>query len=240
MIAKDQPTIFGGKVLAALSSRADGKMKFGVGGDNTVLQNRLAFLKKAGIDSAHTTQVAVTFETGDFTKYREAKASEKNVGIADSGNVQHADALVVAHPNHALFLPLADCVGAILFDPKNHILMVSHLGRHSTEQDGGRKSVMYLHDNFGTNPADVLVWLSPAVGKATYPLHAFNGTGLKEVVAGQLQRAGVLKKHIEISSIDTAHDGNYYSHSEFLKGNRAENGRFAVVAMMHAQGEPAA
>lgn len=240
MITKDQPTVFGSTVIAALSSRVDGTMKFGVGDDTTVLQNRLAFLKKTGIDPAHTTQVVVTYDTDDFTKYRLARADEKSVGISSPAVVQPADALVITHPNHALFLPLADCVGAILFDSKNHILMVSHLGRHSTEQDGGRKSVIYLHDNFGTNPADVLAWLSPAVGKTTYPLHAFNGRGLQEVIAGQLQQAGVLKKHIEISSIDTANDENYYSHSEFLKGNRAENGRFAVVAMMHVQGEPAA
>jgi polyphenol oxidase len=240
MIAKDQPTIFGDSLIAALSSRGDGNLKFGLEDNDTVLKNRLTFLKNVAIDPAYTTLVAITYDTDDFTKYRIADLTEKSVGMADSSHVKYADALVAQQPGHALFLPLADCVGAILFDPKKRILMVSHLGRHSAEQEGGRKSVAYLQDTFGANPADLLVWLSPAVGKATYPLQALSGKGLQEVIAEQLQAAGVVKAHIEASPIDTARDENYYSHSEFLKGNRQENGRFAIVAMMPAQGKPAA
>ncbi|HEY5695620.1 MAG TPA: laccase domain-containing protein [Candidatus Saccharimonadales bacterium] len=238
MIDADQPTIFGSAVTAAISSKGDGNMKFGIGDEAEVRRNRRAFLEAAGISIDHTTLVAITYDTDDFTKYRIVDDGEKGVGMHAMDDTVHADALVTTTPNHALFLPLADCVGAILYDPEHHVLMVSHIGRHSAEMDGGKRSVQYLADTFHTNPAKLQVWLSPGVGRETYPLHQFGGRGLQEVIIDQLQDAGVTHENIEASHIDTAKSKDYYSHSEYLKGND-EQGRFAIVAEMRAQGEPA-
>lgn len=240
MIQADQPTIFGRGVIAAVSSKQDGNLKFGVADDAETLENRQRFLNTLGIDINHTSLVGITYDTDDFAKYRIASLHDKTVGMLVSNMTQHVDALVVDQPNHALFLPLADCVGAVLYDPMRKLLMVSHLGRHSVEQEGAGKSVRYLVENFGIKPTDLLVWLSPAVGKATYPLTAFSGKSLYEVIVGQLTGVGVKQENIEVSDVDTATDKNYYSHSQYLKGNEAEKGRFAIVAMMIGQGEPAA
>jgi len=239
MIATDQPTIFGSGVIAAVSSKNDGNIKFGLDDDTETLANRQAFLEKAGIDIHHTSLVGITYDTEDFAKYRIATSHDKTIGMLAPNMQNHVDALVVTQPNHALFLPIADCAGAILYDPKKRILMVSHLGRHSAEQHGAQRSVEYLQEECGSLPADLKVWLSPAVGKATYPLHQFHGRSLHEVLKEQLLHAGIAEKNLAISPIDTATDPNYYSYSEYLKGNRAEPSRFAVVAMMTVQGEPA-
>jgi copper oxidase (laccase) domain-containing protein len=164
--------------------------------------------------------------------------AEKQAGMSAGIKAEYADALVTDQPGHALFLPLADCMGVILYDPTHHALMVSHVGRQSAEIDGARRSVKYLKGTFSSNPAELKIWLSPAVGKATYPLHRFGGKGLQEVVTDQLLASGVLEQNIEKSDIDTAASENYYSHSQHLKGND-ELGRFAVVAEMYGQGEPA-
>ncbi len=238
MIATDQPTIFGNEIIAALSSKQDGNMKFGIAMDADTLQNRKDFLRKAGIDMAHTTLVRITYDTDDFAKYRIVTHKDKHRGMEPVQEVDVADALVVDQPSHALFLPLADCVGMILYDTKHHVLMVSHVGRHSAESEGAKRSVEYLARHHQTQPGDIKVWLSPAVGKASYPLHAFGGQSLHEVITSQLDTVGIKADHIEISLIDTATSENYYSHSEFLKGND-EPGRFAIVAMMTVQGEPA-
>ncbi|HEU5121438.1 MAG TPA: laccase domain-containing protein [Candidatus Saccharimonadales bacterium] len=230
MITHDQPTIFDSMVVAALSSKEDGNMKFGLDDPSTVIANRRGFLQKVGILIGQTSLVGVTYETDNFTKYRIATADEKSLGMLQPSTTQYVDALVVTEPGHALFLPLADCAGVIFYDPEHQVLMVSHLGRHSVEQYGARKSVEYLEKNFMTNPTKLLVWISPSVGKATYPLHAFQDKSLQEVILEQLRASGVVS--IETSNVDTAHDDNYYSHSQFLKGNIADNGRFAIVAMM--------
>jgi copper oxidase (laccase) domain-containing protein len=238
MISAHQPTIFGASVIAAISSKADGTMKFETGGEPAIVKNRQAFLKSVGVDPKETTLVGVTYETEDFAKYRIVDEDEKGIGIENRDNVIAADALVTHNPRHALFLPLADCVGAVLYDEEHHALMVSHLGRHSTEMQGAKKSVEFLRNQYGTNVARLKVWLSPGVGKASYPLVSFHGQSLHEVIESQLEAAGVLRENIENGHIDTAESDDYYSHSQFLKGN-GEHGRFAVIAMMREQGEPA-
>jgi copper oxidase (laccase) domain-containing protein len=238
MITSDQPTIFGSAVIAAISSKTDGNMKFGTGSEAEVEENRRQFLRSAGTDIGRTTLVSITYDTDNFAKYRVVNADEKSAGMLQSSEVDAADALVTDQPGHALFLPLADCIGIILYDPERRVLMVSHVGRHSAEIDGARRSVKYLKDTFASNPAELKVWLSPGVGKASYPLHRFGGKGLQEVIMDQLLASGVQEPNIEKSNIDTATSENYYSHSEYLKGND-DYGRFAIVAEMRAQGEPA-
>lgn len=239
MIAADQPTIFGSEVIAAVSSVQDGNLKFDVHETDTqVIENRRKFLEKAGLDIAHTTLVSLTYKTDNFAKYRMVEDDDKRDGMTKNSE-NYADALFTIHADHALFLPIADCVGVILHDSKQKLLMVSHVGRHSAEIEGALKSVQFMEAH-GGRAANINVWLSPAVGKATYPLHAYEGKSLHEVITQQLQKAGVRNENIEVSNVDTASDENYYSHSQFLKGAEAKPGRFAIVAMMSAQGEPAA
>jgi copper oxidase (laccase) domain-containing protein len=241
MIKADQPTIFGKNVVAAVSSVSDGNLRFGRGDDEDTFQNRLAFLHTAGINPEDATLVQVTYENAEhFERYKIATEDQKGEGIFAPKSNTIADALATAQPGHALFLPLADCAGLILYDAKQQVLMVSHVGRHSAEIDGAAKSVAYLEKNFASEPKDIKVWVSPAVGKATYPIRAKGGKSLHEIISEQLEQARVPKENVEICSVDTASDENYFSHSQFKAGNRNFDGRHAIVAMMMgAQGEPA-
>lgn len=233
MIEHDQPTIFGDKVVVAVSSVANGPMNFRGHDPDEVRANRLMFLEAAGVDPLEATLVQVVYEdTTDFRRYKIVSDDQAGEGMLEPASSTVADALVATRPEKGLFLPLADCVGAVIFDPENEIIMVSHLGRHSTEQNGGASSIEYLAEEFDSDPAKLLVWLSPAVGRQSYPLHAFGGKGLHEVIAQQLVTAGVNISNIEVSHIDTASSDDYYSHSEFKAGNQHEDGRFAIVAMM--------
>lgn len=233
MIATDQPTIFGENPVVGLSSVDDGDMRFIAVDNGTSHQRRIAFLDEMSIEMTQVTRLQASFEgVTDFARYVTLDESYEGEGIVDTDTALRADAMVVTRPDHAIFLLLADCVGAVLYDESNNILMVSHLGRHSTEIEGARRSIEYLVEQFDTNPADVTVWLSPAVGSASYPLHAFEGRSLHDVVIEQLTGAGVSLDRIEALSVDTATSDSYFSHSEYLAGNRTEDGRFAIVAMM--------
>lgn len=233
MINHDQPTIFGDRIIAAVSSVHNGAMNFRNNDPEIITQNRQLFFDEVGIDPLQATLLQVTYEdTTDFTRYKIIEDDQAGEGALEPYSDIEADALVVTRPEQAIFLPLADCIGAIIYDSVNRILMVSHLGRHSTEQEGGRKSITYLVQEFDSNPADLLIWLSPAVGKENYPLHALEGKGLHEAVVEQMIAAGVDEDNIEVSPIDTAESDDYYSHSEFKSGNQDQDGRFAIVAMM--------
>jgi copper oxidase (laccase) domain-containing protein len=220
-------------ILIAISTIADGNMAIRQDNANKdeVLKNRSAFLQSQNIAMHNTTCVKVDYKGDDYCRYQEVTKMQKSNGMFDNETMA-ADALVTRESQQALFLPLADCVGAVIFDPNKQILMVSHLGRHSLEQNGGHKSVRFLVDNYNCDPSELLVWLTPAPGKENYPLFLFDNRAFKDVVFEQLQSAGILTKNITDDPTDTTKDLRYFSHSEFLKRNRLEDGRYAIVAMM--------
>jgi copper oxidase (laccase) domain-containing protein len=78
----------------------------------------------------------------------------------------------------------------------------------------------------------VKIWLSPAVGGDSYPLQAFEGRGLQQVIVAQFAQLGVSFHHIEVCGVDTAESDDYFSHSQYKAGERDFDGRFAIVAMM--------
>ncbi len=224
MITSHQPTIFPTNVLVRISSLEDGSMKDGINIlTPSATSNRKKFLESCSMPAERSAVFYATFEGNDYCRYAEAQP----------GTITPADALVTRQSRVPLFLPLADCTGAVLYDSRQHILMLSHLGRHSTEQFGAARSVAYLHDTYGTSPTDLRVWLSPSPNGDAYPLWSFDNKSFKEVLSEQFQTAGVSKDSIEVSEIDTITNPHYYSHSEYLKGNRASDGRYAIVAMIH-------
>lgn len=219
-------------ITVVTSTVADGSMLISSDQTNVaVIQNRLHFLASQNIAMNQTTRVRVVYEGSDYCRYLEVSATQDGAGMTDS-DVTTADALITRDSRHALFLPLADCIGAVIYDPIGHILMLSHLGRHSLEQNGGYRSVTYLQQQYACDAATLRVWLTPSAGKASYPMHMFDNRSLKEVAISQLVSAGILVDNITDDPTDTTTDKRYFSHSEFLKGNRLENGRHAIVAVM--------
>lgn len=220
------------KLLVATSTVADGNMLNRSGYDHPqVIDNRKRWLAKYGLEVDHATRLSVIYEGNDFCRYKEVGSAEFGTGMT-SAPLEATDAIVTRTPGQILFLPIADCVGTTIFDPENEVLMLSHLGRHSLEQDGGFKSVRFLVDNFGSDPAKLQVWFAPAPGKESYPVFSMNNHGLKEIAYEQLERAGINHGNITDNPADTTVDKNYYSHSEFLKGRQTEDGRFAMLAVM--------
>jgi copper oxidase (laccase) domain-containing protein len=218
--------------IVAVSTVADGSMFDRKDpGDPNVIENRKTFLAAHTITLDQTTRLKVTFDTDDFCRYSEASPTMKSEGMRGNLEVPY-DALVTTEPNHALFLPLADCVGATFYDPAHHVLGLAHLGRHSLEQQGAQKFVEYLQARYNSEPGDIRVWLGPAPGKDVYPIWALDNKGMKEVTFEQLHTAGILDENIIDNPAETDKDQNYFSYSEFLKGHRENDGDHAMVAMM--------
>ncbi|MDB5161520.1 MAG: Protein of hypothetical function [Candidatus Saccharibacteria bacterium] len=228
------------RLTIAISTVADGSIYNRHNAtDPEIIANREKFLSTLNISIDQTTRVNVNMlpratveDEQDYCRYIEVKETDKGKGMR-SDDVFVSDALVTDQKNHALMLPVADCVGATFYDPIQEVLMVSHLGRHSLEQKGLIKSVQYLKEHYKTNPFDLQVWLTPAPGKDVYPIWALDNKGMKEVTFEQLAKAGVLKENITDNPADSTNDKNYFSYSEFLKGNRDIDGDHMMVAMMH-------
>lgn len=223
------------QLIVAHSQVADGSMLNRTDGrDETVFENRRRWLLSEEINPNTTYRICLDYEGNDnFCRYREVSPSDVPVLVFDAGN-EEADALITTTPGVGLFLPLADCVGAVFYDEERGVLMMSHLGRHSLEQNGGARSVQYLVDHYGVEPSRLKVWLSAAVGKSSYKIHALNNKGMKEAVYEQLEAAGIRRDNIADNTDETDVHQSYYSHSQFLKGNQSGNGRHAFAAMMVA------
>ncbi len=219
-------------IQVAISTTHDGDMALGNQSNPKAIDNRIRFLNNYDLKIQDTTAVRITYDGNNYRRYYEVTSSQKGDGMTGI-NPMEADALITRQPGHALFVTLADCVGAAIFDPVQEVLMLSHIGRHAAQQNGGQTSIDFLINSYDCKPQDLKVWLTPAPGPATFPIFAMNNRGLKELVFEQLKSAGILTENIVDNPSDTTIDKNYFSHSEFLKGNRNIDGRYALVAVMN-------
>ena len=201
-------------------------MKFADGKRSDIERNITRLSNNLGITATSLTYMVVTYDRADFTQYAVVTRPPRPFHEVP------ADGIATAVGGVALFLPLADCTGAILYDPVNHAVMVSHLGRHSVEQQGALASVNFMRDQFGSEPRNLLVWLGPSPNSEAYPLWKRDNMSLIEANQRDLIQAGVQRSHIEASSVDTVLNRDYFSHSEFLKGRRTKDGRFAIIAQL--------
>lgn len=217
-------------VLIATSTLSDGSMSKAVT-DEERRSNRKKFLFGHGITLFQTILVHLTYEGNDYKRYITVGTEQSGDGIVQEPSFV-TDALFTKDKNVALLLPIADCIAAVVYDPLSQAMGLAHLGRHNLEQHGGEQIIRYMHTEFGTDPAGVQVWLSPAAGRANYPLHNFENRSLHEVALEQLMVAGIGLENITIDTRDTTTNSSLFSHSEFLKGNRELDGRQAVVCMM--------
>jgi len=199
--------------------------------DEAVIENRQRFLHNNSIDINQTTRVREDYDRTDYCEFVIADDTIKGKGMQDNGVVA-ADALITTDPNHALFLAIADCIGAAVFDPTHNVLALAHLGRHSLEQSGAHKLINHLEKYYGSHPEEIQIWLTPAPGKDVYPIWALDNKGMKEVTFEQFKAAGILEENIVDNPAESDKDTNYYSYSEFLKGNRDEDADYAIVTMM--------
>lgn len=265
MIAEHQPPagFFPNEVTVAVSSLEDGNQSFRVKGsteespekDSVIVENRRRFLDGIGLELERTALVYLHYEPGlSYADYAVVTGSDLGKGMAISGGAHFHDGLATGLPDSGLFLPLADCYGGVIYDPIKHKAMVTHLGRHSTNIDGAQKSVQFMQETFDSDPANLLVWLTPGVGPDSYPMDVLPGpdhhnfaedprwqrSGMSYIHDGKVyldlrafniagfQSAGVKTENIAWADIDTATHPDYPSHS------RGTDWRFALAVKLEA------
>lgn len=253
MIYSDQPQCFNDDIIAKVSSRDDGQMQLGWSQpDQEVIQNREAFLNTNGLSLERTVLVRIRYtEQSTYGVIKEVNENEAGKGMkSQEGEV--ADCLITKTPNLGLFLPIADCIGTIIFDPTNRVLALAHLGRHSTIAGLAKKTVQYFVANFKSDPSQLIVWMSPSIEPPFYVLKTADFVNsnvkwkdfCKPVEGGysldlpgfnqaEFMEAGVLTSNINFSHINTATSKNYWSHyTETTVRKHPAPPRFAVVAAL--------
>lgn len=242
MIAADQPTLHPA-VRIIVSSRDDGTVldRSRATHDGDVLEARRKICEAADFDYAQAVFQRIIYSP-DACYDLLAEVDERSTTQYTDEIV--ADGLMTAAPGVALFLPVADCVATVLFDPITKRLALLHLGRHSTLTKLLPRTIeRFLSE--GSRPEDLLVWMSPSAQKQSYALEYFEhaddpawapyiepaGSGYRLDMQGfnaaVCEDAGIRPENVHRSMIDTVTDDRYFSHSA---GDTY--GRFAVIAML--------
>ncbi len=240
MIAHDQPTCFPDTVVAAVSSRQDGTVldrTLRNRHDPAIVENRRSICSQADIVYEHCVYQIITYNEDDTFDC---------IGEVDRPDTEgvHADVLYTETPGVGLFLPIADCVGTVMYDTRRNAIALAHIGRHASIAKTMQKTVEFFKQK-GSVPSDLTIWMAPSVGKANYVLEHFDHMAdedwkhyaskesdgvhldLTGYTAALAEKAGVPNANIHVSPVNTATDSNYFSHSQ---GD--VSGRFAVVAQI--------
>ena len=244
MIAADQPTYFPSDLLVAVSSKDDGTMLNRIRGRHVaeVLENRRRFCDHIGVKYDDVVYHVISYDQGQ-TFDNIAEVAETDTVKCNNEGI-FADALYTEAAGVGLFLPVADCIATVIYDPKRRALMLAHLGRHSTVAQLMSQAVRYFVER-GSQAKDLQIWMSPSITQKNYRMDYFNHANdtnwynfCRQTADGIYLdmhgfncslaiQAGVPAENIFISPIDTADNTNYFSHSSGDIG-----GRFAVVACM--------
>jgi len=242
MITAHQPTNLPPELLIAVSSREDGTMLNRSLADRHaagIVANRKAFCAEVGINYENCVYQIISYAPeATYNVIREV-IKPNTLGIA-------ADVLYTEQLEVGLFLPIADCVGTVIYDPNRKALALAHLGRHASLADTITKTIEFFADK-GSNPQDLHVWMAPSVKQQSYRMEYFDKATdpiwkeycLKKSDGFYLDMqgynrsraiaAGVPASNIVISPVDTATNKHYFSHSQ---GDH--EGRFAVIAQLRA------
>ncbi len=111
---------------------------------------------------------------------------DRQRGMFASEDEVLAEALVTRDRGLFLHVTIADCLGAVLVDPKTGTLALAHVSRVTTSYTYRRKGseregippllarlVDCLEKGFGVDPADLIIGLSPCISGESYQLGWF-------------------------------------------------------------------
>ena len=217
--------LFDGLVEMGVSDIHDGSMRFlGEGDEAEVIKRQEELGELIGLDGNMVARLRTVYDGRDeYTFYDEISDNVSEFMIKNSEKtIPVTDGLVTKRNDVGMLLPLADCVGAVVFDEKKRILGLLHAGRHNVEQYGPEKFIKHLRDNYGCEPSDLKVYFSPCA--QNYQIHALDNQKMADAVFEQLTGVGVLPENIDNPGIDTVADDDYPSCS-----NGDYKIRFAIV-----------
>jgi len=167
---------------------------------------------------------------------------------------QKADILLTDNPKVTLFMRFADCTPILLHDPQKQVIGLVHSGWLGTVRDAAGAAVRAMRERYGSNPADILAAIGPAIGPDHYEVgqdvisqvrEAFGEDAealleahgdsmhfnLWEANRILLEREGVAQ--IEVAGICTAcHPSDWFSH----RGEKGKTGRFGALLAMQNGG----
>jgi YfiH family protein len=162
--------------------------------------------KDPGIDVSGVSDMPVYFPIQEHTGHV--------LVLEDDSTPEVADAVVTDRRGVLLGLKVADCVPILLYDPAQKAVGAVHAGWRGTAKELLKSTVKTMGQAFGTDPADVLVAIGPAIRWCCYEVG-------KEVLDIVIKATGEGDYHMEKDGkicLDLQSTNKYQSLSAKIQG----------------------
>lgn len=180
--------------------------------DREVVLGRLA-----GLHAAARTALGIgekRFVCGEQVHGRELALVDENT----AGPVAGVDGLITASPGVCLGVYVADCCAVYLADPGRRVIALLHSGRRGSELGITAAAIATMRADFGCDPADLVVQLSPCIRPPQYEID------FAALIRAQCHAAGVAQVS-DCGTCTGANVGRYYSY----RVERGQTGRMLAL-----------
>ena len=171
----------------------------------------------------------------------------KVIEHAFDNRISDCDALITNVRKIPLMVMVADCIPILIYDPIQKVIGAVHAGRNGTFLRIAQKTIEKMQHTYGCDVKDIMIGLGPSIRRCCYEVGkdladiATKNFGegfimiekgryfldLQAINKTQLLEVGISEDNIEISSICTACDANYFSYRR-----EGVTGRFAGFIMI--------
>jgi len=140
------------------------------------------------------------------------------------------DALITTTADHLIMTTHADCQVGLIVDPVRRVVANVHAGWRGNRENLYGKMIAYMKERYHSNPADLLMGISPSLGPEYSEFRNFRQEwpesfwkyqfkplyfDLWKMAEEQCLEAGILPHHLEIARICTyCHPEDYFSYRQ--------------------------
>ncbi len=132
--------------------------------------------------------------------------------------VAGVDGVITADPAVCLGVYVADCCAVYLANPVRRVIALLHSGRKGSELGITAAAIARMREEFGSEPADLVVQLSPCIRPPNYEVD------FAALIVAQCRAAGVRQIH-DSGTCTASHPDRYYSY----RAERGKTGRMLAL-----------
>lgn len=142
------------------------------------------FGKKPALNNFRKLASQFNITADDFTMTNHAHTSEVRALTRENGGelvtrplgggspIFYYDGILTDEPGLMLCTVEADCVPIYMLDPVNKAVAMIHSGWRGTVGKISAKAVMAMEENYGTDPADLIIHIGPCICEKCYDVGA--------------------------------------------------------------------
>ena len=175
---------------------------------------------------------------------RVVTGTDRGRGIFRAG-FSDIDALVTDDPDVTLVCFTADCVPILMFDPEKRVVASVHAGWRGTAAKICASTVDAMRENFGCNPADIIVAIGPSIGQCCYETDRDVADNFADSVKqkyGNKYKIDLKSANAEVlrscgvNNIDISEDCTYCGHDMFFSHRYTGGKRGSLAAFISLGG----